>query len=74
MGKISLKRIPQKKKIRKDAQRWHTPLEVPGNRLPETGSKWILLHTRGAWIPARSDQPRQTKEVADSSRKKLMQL
>ncbi|KAK8564690.1 hypothetical protein V6N12_058273 [Hibiscus sabdariffa] len=28
---------------------WHTPLEVPGNRLPETGSRWKLLNVRGAW-------------------------
>ncbi|KAK8569136.1 hypothetical protein V6N12_007668 [Hibiscus sabdariffa] len=29
---------------------WHTPLEVPGNRLPETGSRRKLLNVRGAWI------------------------
>ncbi|KAK9018846.1 hypothetical protein V6N11_033892 [Hibiscus sabdariffa] len=28
---------------------WHTPLEVPGNRLPETGSRRKLLNVRGAW-------------------------
>ncbi|KAK8565368.1 hypothetical protein V6N12_058931 [Hibiscus sabdariffa] len=27
---------------------WHTPLEVPGNRLPETGSGMKLLNVRGA--------------------------
>ncbi|KAK8583628.1 hypothetical protein V6N12_067891 [Hibiscus sabdariffa] len=27
---------------------WHTPLEVPGNRLPETGSRWKLLNVRGS--------------------------
>ncbi|KAK8558870.1 hypothetical protein V6N13_098497 [Hibiscus sabdariffa] len=27
----------------------HTPLEVPGNRLPETGSRRKLLNVRGAW-------------------------
>ncbi|KAK8665905.1 hypothetical protein V6N13_006062 [Hibiscus sabdariffa] len=26
---------------------WHTPLEVPGNRLPETGSRRKLLNVRG---------------------------
>ncbi|KAK8675374.1 hypothetical protein V6N13_033441 [Hibiscus sabdariffa] len=26
------------------------PLEVPGNRLPETGSRRTLLHARGAWM------------------------
>ncbi|KAK8636588.1 hypothetical protein V6N13_124333 [Hibiscus sabdariffa] len=25
---------------------WHTPLEVPGNRLPETGSRRKLLNVR----------------------------
>ncbi|KAK8636342.1 hypothetical protein V6N13_124088 [Hibiscus sabdariffa] len=28
---------------------WHTPLEVPGNRLSETGSRRKLLNVRGAW-------------------------
>ncbi|KAK8619603.1 hypothetical protein V6N13_135885 [Hibiscus sabdariffa] len=28
---------------------WHTPLEVPGNRLPETGSRRKLLNVRGVW-------------------------
>ncbi|KAK8597325.1 hypothetical protein V6N12_065796 [Hibiscus sabdariffa] len=32
--------------------KWHTPLEVPGNRLPETGSRRKLLNVRGAWAPA----------------------
>ncbi|KAL4289884.1 hypothetical protein GQ457_14G011850 [Hibiscus cannabinus] len=42
----------------KDAQCWHNLLEVPGNRLPETGSRQIkLLHISGAWIYARNDQP-----------------
>ncbi|KAK8669961.1 hypothetical protein V6N13_104728 [Hibiscus sabdariffa] len=35
------------------------PLEVPGNRLPETGSRRTLPPTRGAWC----DQPRQVKEA-----------
>ncbi|KAK9003504.1 hypothetical protein V6N11_061063 [Hibiscus sabdariffa] len=30
--------------------------------LPETGSKRTLLHTGGAWISSRNDQPRQIKE------------
>ncbi|KAK8613667.1 hypothetical protein V6N13_101424 [Hibiscus sabdariffa] len=38
------------------------PLEVPGNRLPETGSRRTLPPARG--FPARSDQPRQVKEAA----------
>ncbi|KAK8540071.1 hypothetical protein V6N12_046364 [Hibiscus sabdariffa] len=33
---------------------WHTPLEVPGNRLPETGSRRKLLNVRGACLKARS--------------------
>ncbi|KAL4323542.1 hypothetical protein GQ457_11G033170 [Hibiscus cannabinus] len=33
-------------------------LEVPGNRLPETGSRQMkILHIRGAWFYARNDQP-----------------
>ncbi|KAK8632714.1 hypothetical protein V6N13_073097 [Hibiscus sabdariffa] len=28
---------------------WHTPLELSGNRLPETGSRRKLLNVRGAW-------------------------
>ncbi|KAK8676561.1 hypothetical protein V6N13_142135 [Hibiscus sabdariffa] len=28
---------------------WHTPLEVPGNSLPETGARGKLLNVRGAW-------------------------
>ncbi|KAK8560229.1 hypothetical protein V6N12_013029 [Hibiscus sabdariffa] len=28
---------------------WHTPLEVPGNRLPKTGSRRKILNVRGAW-------------------------
>ncbi|KAK8563272.1 hypothetical protein V6N12_035422 [Hibiscus sabdariffa] len=27
---------------------WHTPVEVPGNRLPETGSRRKLLNVRGS--------------------------
>ncbi|KAK8557819.1 hypothetical protein V6N12_010043 [Hibiscus sabdariffa] len=36
-------------------------------RLPATGSRRILLHTRGAWISARNDHPRQIDETADRS-------
>ncbi|KAK9043543.1 hypothetical protein V6N11_071879 [Hibiscus sabdariffa] len=42
------------------------PLEVPGNKMPETGSRRTLLHTRG--FPARNDQPRLVKEFTSSSR------
>ncbi|KAK8554296.1 hypothetical protein V6N12_031261 [Hibiscus sabdariffa] len=35
--------------------------------LPATGSRRILLHTRGAWISARNDHPRQIDETADRS-------
>ncbi|KAK9000212.1 hypothetical protein V6N11_080715 [Hibiscus sabdariffa] len=45
---------------------WLAPLEVPGNRLPETSSRWTLLHTRG--FPARNDQPRLVKEFTRSIR------
>ncbi|KAK8685783.1 hypothetical protein V6N13_124817 [Hibiscus sabdariffa] len=38
------------------------PLEVPGNRLSETGSRRTLPPAGG--FPARSDQPRQVKEAA----------
>ncbi|KAK9044750.1 hypothetical protein V6N11_058642 [Hibiscus sabdariffa] len=41
------------------------PLEVPGNRLPETGSRRTLPPARG--FPARSDQPRQVKDYTSSS-------
>ncbi|KAK8981918.1 hypothetical protein V6N11_072907 [Hibiscus sabdariffa] len=40
------------------------PLEVPGNRLPKTGSRRTLLPARG--FPARSDQPRQISFILDS--------
>ncbi|KAK8691482.1 hypothetical protein V6N13_074992 [Hibiscus sabdariffa] len=37
-------------------------LEVPGNRLPETGSRQIkILHIRGAWFYAKNDQPGRMK-------------
>ncbi|KAK9009138.1 hypothetical protein V6N11_080607 [Hibiscus sabdariffa] len=37
-------------------------LEVPGNRLPETGSRQIKsLHIRGAWCYAGNDQPGRMK-------------
>ncbi|KAK8530757.1 hypothetical protein V6N12_013259 [Hibiscus sabdariffa] len=56
------------------------PLEVPGNRLPETGSRRTLPPARGAWFPARSDQPQQEKEAtvirscADAARTKDPEL
>ncbi|KAL4279824.1 hypothetical protein GQ457_03G020850 [Hibiscus cannabinus] len=37
-------------------------LEVPGNRLPETGSRQMeILHIRGAWFYVGSDQPGRIK-------------
>ncbi|KAK9008908.1 hypothetical protein V6N11_080385 [Hibiscus sabdariffa] len=37
-------------------------LEVPGNRLPKTGSRQIKsLHIRGAWFYAGNDQPGRMK-------------
>ncbi|KAK8578708.1 hypothetical protein V6N12_069052 [Hibiscus sabdariffa] len=47
---------------------WHTPLEVPGNRLPETGSRRKLLNVRGAWqevwmqeLEGKLKRPRQNR-------------
>ncbi|KAK8584062.1 hypothetical protein V6N12_068312 [Hibiscus sabdariffa] len=40
---------------------WHTPLEVPGNRLPETGSRRKLLNVRGKKYDAKIG--RATEEV-----------
>ncbi|KAK8610036.1 hypothetical protein V6N13_026580 [Hibiscus sabdariffa] len=39
---------------------WHTPLEVPGNRLPETGSRRKLLNVRGN-LPGTKPPWRNTK-------------
>ncbi|KAK8617104.1 hypothetical protein V6N13_117071 [Hibiscus sabdariffa] len=55
-------RILPKPSGRTNKKNQSDPLEVPGNRLPETGSRRTLPPARG--FPARSDQPRQVKEAA----------
>ncbi|KAK8708301.1 hypothetical protein V6N13_059345 [Hibiscus sabdariffa] len=45
---------------------WHTPLEVPGNRLPETGSRWKLLNVRGYEKNPKRKKIKHTKRFSRS--------
>ncbi|KAK9044467.1 hypothetical protein V6N11_058367 [Hibiscus sabdariffa] len=54
--------LPETGSRRTNKKNQSDPLEVPGNRLSETGSRRTLPPAGG--FPARSDQPRQVKEAA----------
>ncbi|KAK8708223.1 hypothetical protein V6N13_060148 [Hibiscus sabdariffa] len=45
---------------------WHTPLEVPGNRLPETGSRRKLLNVRGYEKNSKRKKIKHTKRFSRS--------
>ncbi|KAL4334833.1 hypothetical protein GQ457_07G006440 [Hibiscus cannabinus] len=64
--------IPVSKPMQKDAQGWHNLLEVPGNRLPETGYRqmnFCILEVSGFY--ARNDRPGRIRKQQHFSRQRL---